>query len=184
MTDTTTEHLFDLDPAVRDDDGHARTPVTELRAMHLRGVKLLEHLARGRAAVFRVRDASTRAWDDAERRHQVTIRRKTAKGADAAEWDRLASGQAEVLVYGWLRGDTVEAALVLDGTYLVEDVVDRPGCLVPPATGPGVLHHAPDGAEFLVVDVRRVRPEVVLHGEGQIEWATLPADLAAQGELF
>lgn len=181
MTNTDLDALFDTPLATEANPG---TSISELRAVHDRGRLLLESFADGLPAVFRVRDARTKAWDDADRRHQVTVRVRTAKGDEAAEWTDIKNGRIRRLVYGWLGDDGLESVVVLDPERLAEDILDRPGCLVPPTTGSTLTHHAPGGAEFYVVDIRRVSRHTVLRGEGPIEWATRPAEVAYQGSLF
>lgn len=192
MTDHNTLDL-DLEDQIITTGTFTGTPIAALREMHDRAVDRLEPYAGGvdpYKVIYRVRDASRPAWNDTERRHQVTIRYKTAGGATAREWERCLMGDALLLVYGWLDGDEVKQVVVLDVAYLVEDTLDRPGCLVPPDARPRAVsratmaHHAPGGAEFLVVDIRRVTERCVVRAEGPVEWATSPADVAYQEGLF
>ena len=164
-------------------------PIQALRAMHDRAVEALAIYTNAEPSVIRVRDASTAAWHDPERRHQVTVRFRTAGGAVAKEWEDILEGRTRRIVYGWLDGEEVKQVIILDAQALLEDTLDRPGCLVPPpnarATNRAALtHHAPGGAEFLVIDVRRLPKRTVLGGVGPVEWSTRPADVAYQPDLF
>lgn len=186
---TTTDSFPAGDPALFDytelaEPHLARRPITELNAIHKRGVELLRPYTDDPEAIIRVRAADTVGWDDVERRHQVTVRRLTPSGNMSNEWLGLTDGHIRHLVYGWLNGDTIEQVLVLDGQRLIEDIVDRPGCLVPPLAGKGILHHAPGGAGFLVVDVRRIPELTVVKGHGAVTWSTLPAEVAYQPPMF
>lgn len=132
---------------------------------------------------LRVRDVGTLV-DDPARLHEVTVRRFTPKGADADEWlgfmgvgDRPPTGYA----YGWMRlrddgAPSVRHWVLLEPRGLTTETEQRAGCLVRDNRGK-FIHHAPGGAGFLVIDLRRIREAVVWHTSPGIVASTYVAPL-------
>lgn len=169
-----TDAMFDLVPVA----GEPRRPVAELRRIHDDGVRLLTALLdlKESTTTYRVRLA-----EDIEkrpnRRFEVSIRTETPKREEAAEWLDLMNGRIKTLVYGFLGRDPdriTDYALV-DGHRLVEDIINRPLCMVRAGKGKNAFnHHAPGGATFIVVDLRRLRPETIRKATFDIPTATAP----------
>lgn len=159
-------------------------PNAHLQAVHAAGKKALVRLVDNPdTALLRTRDA---AWLHGypERAWQVTVRAKTAGGADAEEFQSMQDGRIAEYAYGYVQGNSLHRAVVLDAGALAADIIERPGCLIP-ASRSVVTHHAPGGAEFYVVDIRRLRPTTVKRWVGyplSIEFHTAPT--AEQAELF
>lgn len=173
--------LFDTDDLehVEGDKPNAR-----LGAVHAAGKNALTRLVDNPdTALLRTRDA---AWlvGYPERAWQVTVRAKTPGGADAEEFQKMQDGRTVEYAYGFVRGNELYRAVVLNAANLAGDIIDRPGCLIP-ASRSVMTHHAPGGAEFYVVDIRRLRPDTVKRWVGyplSFEFHTAP--LASQTELF
>lgn len=174
--------LFDTDDLEHVD---GPKPNARLQAVHAAGRTLLEALVTDPAqALCRTRDAASligypdRGW-------QVTVRAKTAGGDDADEFQRMQDGTIAEYAYGWVSGRSLYRAVVLRAHVLTDDILARPGCLIP-ASRSVTTHHAPGGAEFYVVDFRRCRPEVLVRSHmfsvGPNEWHTAPT--TEQVELF
>lgn len=173
--------LFEADPAPSDAPNSSG-----LANLHRIGEPLVREHIGDTPAVVRVRDYAP-CVGNPRRAYEVTIRYTTPGHRLARDWKILACGEADVLATGWVgttpTGDPVlHHLIVLDAAYLTEDVLDRPGCLVP-ASRSSVLHHAPGGAEFLVVDARRVRRETVKFTRG-IVLDPSPAQTVVQEGLF
>lgn len=176
------DELFD--PASYYVPGEPRRPVTALKAIHDRGAEMLARfLPEGATAVYRARAAKVwpGTWEQ-----QVTVRVRTAGHRVAAEWKGLQHGDIDFLAYGILESPDAGAELltyaILHGPELAEDITRRPGCLVQTAPGKGVLHHAPGGAEFYVVDLRHLRPETCYRATLRV--GSDPAPLVEQDALW
>ena len=176
---TTTEGLFDPEEFIAEGD----TTHPALQAIHAAGRKLLEPLVVAPAkALFRTRDASA-LLGYPDRGFQVTVRVSTAGGSHAEEFQRMQDREIGEYAYGWLAGRTLHRAVVLNAPKLAQDILDRPGCLVP-ASRTRLAHHAPGGAEFYVVDIRRVTPDVVIRTVGFELESRAPAPRQSQDELW
>ena len=180
------ESLFDV-AKFETGERRGRRPLSEGAALHRQGVPHLEKVVPDGAVCikYRVRDASSVAADP-QRLNEATVRYRTAGGAVTKEWRDITDPRLvnACLAYGWLDRDEdrLIAYIVLHAPYLREDILERPGCLVPAGHG-RMLHHAPGGAEFYVVDLRKILPDTVLTSYGNVEWATHPARVAVQEEL-
>lgn len=166
--------------AAPDRVGPAPPRVNDLKKLHDMGAPLLDKYAPRRTSLLvrRIRDARS-VKGDPLRMNEVTIRRRVPSGDDAAEWAALQRApHSAALAYGWLDPSAAPPDLVayvyLDAHLLLEDIEERPGCIVR-AAGNRPLHHAPGGAEFYVVDLRRICPDTILTSYGNIRWGTDPA---------
>lgn len=178
VTDDNDDRLFGVEVL---DETDARRPITELRRMHNVGVPLLQQIVFPH--VYRVRNVED-LDNDPDRIHQVTVRYQTKTGGIADEW--LALHNDSKLIYGWLdvEAEAIKAYAVLDGRPLVQAITERPGVLVAPAHPTGksarrkLIHHAPGGAQFYVVDMRRLPDGVVSQCSFPLDRE--PAPLGAQ----
>lgn len=167
------EELFHIEP----EPGDPSRPIAELAAIHRDGHPLLTAAIGVDPAdcIVRIRSADDLALD-ATRRYQVTIRYETAGHKMADEWARFQNGEVSVVAYGFLarNPDRITDYVVLDAERLREDMTDRPTCQITATNSRSFVHHAPGGAGFVVVDVRRLRPETVRVATFHINHDTAP----------
>lgn len=169
-----------------DDPSTRPPPINELRKLHEEGVRaFLPILGKGHdSPVVRIRDISDAAKDP-QRLNEVTVRYVTPSGRRATEWMDLDGGRN--IAYGWLgrESQTIHAYVILHGSGLLDAIDHRPGCLVPdPRRRSRMVHHAPGGAMFYVVNLRHIPPDIILASHGGEGWGTEPAPVVEQGELW
>ena len=179
---TEQEGLFDMVPTPRE-TGRA---VSELRRLHIVGEALLGPITEDLGLVRCIYRA--RVWSpDPRRAHEITVRYSTPGHRKSAEWEALTMGEVEALAYGWLdEEETLRRYAVVNADSLVDAMLHRPACLVP-STRTVLAHHAPGGAEFLVVDLRKVPQSVLADAKGGTEiasWTKHPAPRVTQGDLW
>jgi len=179
------EALFDAE--AYEVPGEPPRPITELAAMHREGTDLMRAKfgpgLNPDATIFRVRDVDDLTARP-DRIHEMTVRVKAKGGkTEAEEWTRIRAGAVDTLAYAWLdrAQHRLSAYVLADAHALLEDITTRPGCLIlDPAKRR--THHAPGGAEFYVVDIRRVRPETIQIST--VPWASDTSPIAVQDGML